>query len=52
MIVDSEIAVLRKVITGAPSYTRKLLDKYRKSGWTVVKAHVHPDGKITYVLEL
>lgn len=52
MIIDNTIAVLRKAITGSPSYTKKVLKQMHKSGWKVVKAHTHPDGNTTYVLEL
>jgi hypothetical protein len=52
MIIDNEIAVLRKVITGSPSYTKKILAKMLNSGWKIAKSHGHPDGTFTYVLEL
>ena len=52
MILDNDIAVLKKVINGKPSYTKKVLNEMMKSGWKIVKSHSHPDGTITYVLEL
>ena len=52
MIIDNEIAVLRKVINGKPSYTKKKLAEFSKSGWRIITSHLHPDGTTTYVLEL
>ena len=52
MIIDNEIAVLRKVINGKPSYTKKKLAEFSKSGWRIVTTHLHPDGTTTFVLEL
>ena len=52
MILDNNIAVLRKAINGKPSYTKKVLDKMTNAGWKIVKSHSHPDGTFTYVLEL
>jgi hypothetical protein len=52
LIGGDEIAVLRKVINGKPSYTKKKLAEFSKSGWRIVTKHVHPDGTTTFVLEL
>ena len=52
MILDNNIAVLRKVINGKPSYTKKVLAKMTNAVWKIVKSHSHPDGTFTYVLEL
>ena len=52
MILDNNIAVLRKAINGKPSYTKKVLEKMTKQGWKIVKTNSHPDGTFTYVLEL
>jgi len=52
MILDNNMAVLRKAINGKPSYTKKVLAKMTNAGWKIVKSHSHPDGTFTYVLEL
>ena len=52
MILDNTIAVLRKTITGKPSYTKKVLKEMTRCGWKISKSHAHPDGTFTYVLEL
>jgi len=49
---NNKNAVLRKVINGKPSYTRKKLAEFSKSGWRIVGEHSHPDGTTTFVLEL
>jgi hypothetical protein len=52
MILDNTLSILRKAVTGKPSYTKKVLEKMTKQGWKIVKSHSHPDGTSTYVLEL
>ena len=52
MILDNTLSILRKTVTGKPSYTKKVLEKMTKQGWKIVKTNSHPDGTLTYVLEL
>ena len=48
----SNVDILRKVLTGKPNYTKKVLEKMTNQGWEIMKSYSHPDGTLTYVLEL